>query len=228
MPRLHVLADSRRRRWRAPSGPEAYGEYFWRRFLEVVVVLKIEPRNLFHIATRVSKFDLIHASAGLIAHGHRRSCLRRPSAPPEVDARIADAHTEQTHVKSSQVKLSQAQHSTVSQSVSPVQQLQHDQACVHRRQSRGPFGPQSHIEHTHPIVPGGINPGRARDSRINHARILVLAGQVAQILKRQKREPNTPIHRVPCRVPFVFESFRLAVSICLKSIWTRTHTLLHI
>ena len=131
-------------------------------------------------------------------------------------------------VTSCQVKSSQAQHSAVSQSVSPVQQLQHDQACVHRRQSRGPFGPQSHIEHTHPIVPGGINPGRARDSRINHARILVLAGQVAQILKRQKREPNTPIHRVPCRVPFVFESFRLAVSICLKSIWTRTHTLLHI
>ena len=210
MPRLHVLADSRRRRWRAPSGPEAYGEYFWRRFLEVVVVLKIEPRNLFHIATRVSKSDLIHASAGLIAHGHRRSCLRRPSAPPEVDARIADAHTEQTHVKScqvksSQVKSSQAQHSTVSQSVSPVQQLQHDQACVHRRQSRGPFGPQSHIEHTHPIVTGGINPGRARDLRINHARILVLAGQVAQILKRQKREPNTPCS-LP-RVPLVFESF---------------------
>ena len=176
MPRLHVLADSRRRRWRAPSGPEAYGEYFWRRFLEVVVVLKIEPRNLFHIATRVSKFDLIHASAGLIAHGHRRSCLRRPSAPPEVYSRIAVAHSKSSHVKSrhvksSQVKSSQAQHSAVSQSVSPVQQLQHDQACVHRRQSRGPFGPQSHIEHTHPIVPGGINPGRARDSRINHATV---------------------------------------------------------
>ena len=117
MPRLHVLADSRRRRWRAPSGPEAYGEYFWRRFLEVVVVLKIEPRNLFHIATRVSKFDLIHASAGLIAHGHRRSCLRRPSAPPEVDSRIAVAHSKSSHVKSRHVKSSQVKHS-IQQSVS--------------------------------------------------------------------------------------------------------------
>ena len=175
------------------------------------------------------------------------SMRRRASSPMVIVARVSavrprrrkwtlesrtptrsKSHVKSSHVKSSQVKSSQAQHSAVSQSVSPVQQLQHDQACVHRRQSRGPFGPQSHIEHTHPIVPGGINPGRARDSRINHARILVLAGQVAQILKRQKREPNTPIHRVPCRVPFVFESFRLAVSICLKSIWTRTHTLLHI
>jgi len=84
MPRLHVLADSWRRRWRPPSGPEAYGEYFWRRLLKVVVVLKIEARNLFHIATRVSKLDLIHASAGLVAHCHRRS-LRRP-APPSVRA----------------------------------------------------------------------------------------------------------------------------------------------
>ena len=205
MPRLHVLADSWRRRWRPPSGPEAYGEYFWRRFLKVVVVLKIEPRNLFHIATRVSKSDLIHASAGLIAHGHRRSCLRRPSAPPEVDARIADAHTEQTHVKSCQVKSSQVKSSTAfnSQSVSFPGPTATTRSSVRTQasESRTIPGPQSHIEHNHPIVTGGINPGRARDLRINHARILVLAGQVAQILKRQKREPNTPIHRVPCRVP---------------------------
>ena len=104
-----------------------------------------------------------------------------------------------SHVKSSQVKSSQAQHSTVSQSVSPVQQLQ-SSVRTQASESRTIPGPQSHIEHTHPIVTGGINPGRARRRAIYASITLGSWFLPVKSLKSSKDKNESQTHRVPCRV----------------------------